>query len=142
SPEGRRVLDLDALDLKPLARAVLVRVGGKFHRVADPRSEPLAALKSLFHPVGTARDKLRLVRLFWEIDRGPLDRQLGKDERLTLDLLRWNGRFTPAMIDRLFCPLFGGVFLDRELSTSSRFFRFVFRMLVEGRAAVPALGMQ
>jgi phytoene dehydrogenase-like protein len=141
-PEGRRVLDLDALDLKPFARAVLVRIGGKFHRVADPRSDPLAALKSLFNPVGTFRDKFRLVRLFWEIDRGTLDQQLDKDERLTLDLLRWNGQFSPAMIDRLFRPLLGGTFLERDLSTSSRVFRFVFRMLAEGPAAVPALGMQ
>lgn len=141
-PEGRRVLDLAALDLKPFARAVLVRLGGRFHRLADPRAEPLAAAQSLFTPVGSLRDKLRMVRLFWEIDRGGLAQQLTKDERLTLDLLRWNGRFSPAMIDRLFRPLFGGVCLERNLSTSSRFFRFVFRTFAEGGAAVPALGMQ
>jgi len=141
-PEGRRVLDLAALDLRPFARAALVWFGGRFHRVADPRSEPLTAAKSLFNPVGSARDKLRLVSLFWDIDRGPLDRQLAKDERPALDLLRWNGRLGPAMIDRLFRPLFGGVFLEKNLATSSRFFRFVFRMLAEGPAAVPALGMQ
>jgi phytoene dehydrogenase-like protein len=141
-PEGRRVLDLAALDLKPFARAVLVWFGGKFHRIADPWSEPLAAAKSLFNPVGSVRDKLRLVRLSWEIDRGSLARQFAQDERLTLDLLRWNGRFSPAMIDRLLRPLFGGVFLEKQLSTSSRFFRFVCRMLAEGSAAVPALGMQ
>src|SRR5205823_5969943 len=62
--------------------------------------------------------------------------------RLTLDLLRWNGRFSPAMIDRLFRPLCGAVCLEKQLATSSRFFRFVFRMLAEGPAAVPALGMQ
>src|SRR5436309_5125392 len=141
-PEGRRVLDLAALDLKPFVRGALVWHGGRFHRTADPRSEPLTAARSLFNPVGSPRDKLRLVRLFWEIDRGPLARQFEKDERLTLDLLRWPGRFSPAMIDRQFRPLFGGMFLERELSTSSRFFRFVFRMLADGPAAVPALGMQ
>jgi len=141
-PEGRRVLDLDVLDLKTFAHAALVWFGGRFHRIADPRSEPLAAARSLFNPVGSVRDKLRLVRLFWEIDRGALDRQLARDERLTLDLLRWNGRFTPAMIDRLFRPLCGAVLLEKQLSTSSRFFRFVFRMFAEGAAAVPAHGMQ
>jgi phytoene dehydrogenase-like protein len=141
-PEGRRVLDLAALDLKPFARALLVWFGGRFHRLADPRVEPLAAAKSLFSPVGSVRDKLRLVRLFWEFDRGPLERQVAHDERLTLDLLRWNGRFSTEMIDRVFRPLFGGVCLEKQLSTSSRFFRFVFRMLAEGPAAVPALGMQ
>src|SRR5688500_9399960 len=45
-PEGRRVLDLAALDLKPFTRGALVWFGGKFHRVADPRSEPFGAVKS------------------------------------------------------------------------------------------------
>src|SRR5436190_7022319 len=64
-PEGRRVLDLAALDLKPFTRGALVWFGGRFHRVADPRSEPLGAIKSLFNPIGTTRDKLRLARLYW-----------------------------------------------------------------------------
>lgn len=141
-PEGRRVLDLAALDLKPFARAVVVWHGGRFHRLADPRSEPLAAAKSVFDSAIPLRDKLRFVRLFWEIDRGSLDSQLAKEERLTLDLLRWNGKFSPAAIDRLFRPLFGGICLERQLGTSSRFFRFVSRTFAEGPAAVPALGMQ
>jgi phytoene dehydrogenase-like protein len=141
-PEGRRVLDLAALDLKPFAQAVLVWFGGRFHRLADPRSAPLAAARSLCNPIGSVRDKLRTVRLLWEIDRGPLARQFATDERLTLDLLRWNGRFSPAMIERLFRPLLGGVFLEQQLRTSSRFFRFLFRMFAEGPAAVPAQGMQ
>src|SRR5205085_10757377 len=95
-PEGRRVLDLAALDLKPFTRGALVWFGGRFHRVADPRREPLAAIRSLFNPVGTVRDKLRLVRLFWDIDRGPLAGQWAKEERLTLDLLRWDGGCGPA----------------------------------------------
>ncbi len=141
-PEGKRVLDYAALDFKPFTRGALVRVGGKFHRVADPRSEPVSAARSAFGPVGTFRDKLRLARLAWDLEAGSLDDQTAKDERLTLDLLRWNGRFTDAMIDRFFRPFFGGVSLDRTLATSSRFFRFVFRSFADGPGAVPALGMQ
>lgn len=142
SPEARRVLDIEALDLKPFSRAILVRFGGKFHRLADPRFEPFAAAKSLLNPIGSLRDKLRMVRLFWEIDRGNLEHQLAKNERLTLDLLRWNGKFSAAMIDRFFRPLAGMLLHDRSLATSSRLFRFAFRMLAEGPVAVPALGMQ
>jgi phytoene dehydrogenase-like protein len=141
-PEARRVLDLDAIDLKPFTRGVLVRLGGRFHRLADPRAEPLASLKSLVNRIGSPGDKLRLVRLYWEIDRGKLELQVMKDERPTLDLLRWNGRFSEGMIDRLFRPLLGGMFLERDLITSSRFFRFVFRVFAQGPAAVPSQGMQ
>jgi phytoene dehydrogenase-like protein len=141
-PEGRQMLDLAALDLKPFIRGAMVWFGGRFHRVVDPRAEPLTAIRSLFDPIGTPLDKLRLVRLFWEIDRGSLSRQSAKDERLTLDHLRWPGGFSASMIDRLFRPLFGGMFLEKKLATSSRFFRFVLRMFAEGSAAVPSAGMQ
>lgn len=140
-PEGRRVLDLAALDLKPFTRGALVWINGRFRRVADPRSEPAAGL-SLFNPVGSPADKLRLVKLYWSIARGRFDEQTAKDERLTLDLLRETAGFGPRMIDRLFRPFFGGVALDRQLVTSSRFFRFVFRTFAEGPGAVPAAGMQ
>ena len=46
------------------------------------------------------------------------------------------------MIDRFFRPFFGGVSLDRELATSSRFFRFVMRTFADGPGAVPAKGMR
>ena len=141
-PEGRRVLDLGPLDLKPFTRGALVWFRGKFHRVADPRTDPLRAAAAAFNPVGTLADKLRTARLFWDVERGTPESQVAKDERLTLDLLRWNGRFSPAMIDRLFRPFLGGVFLEKNLTTSSRFFRFVVRMFIDGEAAVPALGMQ
>jgi phytoene dehydrogenase-like protein len=138
-PEGKRVLDLPALDLKPFTRGALVRVGGKFHRVADPRSEPLGAAASLFNPVGTPRDKLRMLRLY---------RKLGRDgdedavpDGPTADFLASAVGFTPAMTDRLFRPFFGGVSLDKSLATSARFFRFVIRTFAAGPGAVPALGM-
>jgi phytoene dehydrogenase-like protein len=51
-----------------------------------------------------------------------------------------------GMIDRFFEPFFepffGGVFLERELVTSSRFFEFLFRMFTAGDTAIPATGMQ
>lgn len=141
-PEGRRVLDLAALDLKPFTRGAKVWVNGRFHRVADPRSEPLTAVRSLFNAVGSPADKFQLAKLYWAINRGKLSDQLRKDDQLTLDLLRWAGGFSPRMIDRMFRPFFGGVALEKNLVTSSRFFRFVFRMFAEGPGAVPAAGMQ
>jgi len=141
-PEGRRVLDLEALNFKPFTRGLLLRHGGRFYRLADPREAPIAALASAIRPIGTLRDQARLLRLAMRLREGTLDDQAAKEERLTLDFLRWPNRFSEPMIDRLFRPLFGGICLERELSTSSRFFRFVMRVFSEGPAAVPALGMQ
>ena len=135
APETRRALDYDALDLQPFARAALVRFNGRFHRIADSRFEPLAAIKSLANPIGTLRDKLRLMRLSGELHIE------NSTEALALDWLRWRGRFTPAMIDRFFRPLAGLLFNDTSLAISSREYRVALRMFVEGPIAVPALGM-
>jgi phytoene dehydrogenase-like protein len=140
-PEAERVLDYGPLDLKRFKSAALVRFGGRFHRIADLRREPLAAIKSLFNPIGTVRDKLRVFPLISKVTAGKVEDQFRRPEGLTLDFLRWGGRFSEPMIDRFFRPFFGGIFLERDLVTSSRLFRFVLRMFVEGDAAVPAAGM-
>jgi phytoene dehydrogenase-like protein len=135
-PEGRRVLDLEQLQLRPFARGALVYFNNRLHRLADPRQRPFGALRSLVNPIGGLRDKFRMVNLLWNVRReSTLD-------GLTLDELRWNGGFSDAMIDRFFRPYFGGVFLERELVTSSRLFRMLFRIFAEGGGAVPELGMQ
>jgi hypothetical protein len=46
------------------------------------------------------------------------------------------------MIELLFRPFLGGIFLDKELVTSSRMLEFVFRMFSLGDTALPAGGMQ
>ena len=43
---------------------------------------------------------------------------------------------------KVFRPFFGGVFLEGELATSSRFFDFAFRFFAQQGAAIPADGMQ
>src|SRR5205814_4689796 len=119
----------------------LIRFRGRFHRFADPRRRPLAGLAALAGPIGSFADKWRLLSLEAKVRAGKVEDQFAKPEGLTLDFLRWGGRFSDAMIDRFFRPLGGAAFLERQLVTSSRLFRFVFRMLVEGDAAVPAQGM-
>ncbi len=144
-PEGRRVLDYPALDLRPFVAGAKVWAGGRFHRVADPRAEPLAAARSVLNPVGTVRDKLRLAGLKFDLDAGldsngdPSD---AAGETSTADYLGRVRGFTPAMVERLFRPFIGGVFLERDLATSHKFFQFVVRTFGRGVAAVPALGMQ
>lgn len=140
-PEARRVLDYDDLKLRPFTRGALVRYRGRFHRLTDPRKEPLNALSALFGPIGSFRDKWRLFRLHSLLANGP-QAPFAEEDSLTLDYLRWQGRFSEEMIDGFFRPFLGGVFLEKKLITSSRFFRFVYRMFAAGEATVPAEGME
>jgi phytoene dehydrogenase-like protein len=139
-PEARRVLDFKPLGLRSFLPGALVRTGGRFHRVADPFRRPWSALASLRAPVGSFRDKLLVARLRSHVLRRSREEIWTHPETTTLEALRRFG-FGERMIDSLFRPFLGWIFLETELTTSSRWFEFVFRMFSAGRAALPSGGM-
>jgi phytoene dehydrogenase-like protein len=139
-PEARRVLDYDALRLRPFGPGALVYRGGRLHRVADPLRQPQHLLATVFSPIGTFADKLRVARLRLRVCRGALEELFRRPETSTLAYLRAQG-FSDSMLEGFFRPFFSGVFFERELASSSRMFEFVFRMLAEGDAALPAEGI-
>ena len=140
-PECRRQLDYPALDLKAFFPGALVRLGGRFHTVADPWRAPLAGLRAALAPIGSLADKLRVARLRRRLLNTDLEALFERPERTTLDALRREG-FSRQMIERFFRPFLGGIFLERELATSSRMFEFVYKMFSAGDTALPAAGMQ
>jgi phytoene dehydrogenase-like protein len=140
-PEARRALDYGALDLRPMTPGALVWHGGRFHRFADPFREPFAALGLALDPVVTLGDKLRVAKLRGEVMRGDLPAIFRREETTTRVYLDRFG-FSAKIVERFFEPFFGGVFLERDLVTSSRYFEFLFRMFSAGAVAVPAAGMR
>jgi phytoene dehydrogenase-like protein len=139
-PEARRQLDLDSLDLRPFQPGALVRIDGRFHRVADPVRDPRRLLATLRAPVGGLRDKARLGLLLRRVTKADPASLLRRPETSTRAHLRELG-FSDEIVERLWRPWFGGVLLDPELSTSSRMFEILFRSFAAGDAAVPATGM-
>ena len=139
-PEARAQFNYEALKLEPFFPGALVRSRGAFHAVADPFRAPLAALASLASPIGTLADKLRVLVLRQRACRGTLAELFARPERSTREALRALG-FSSAMITRFFEPFLGGIFLGRDLQTSSRMLEFVFRMMAEGGTSLPARGM-
>lgn len=140
-PEARRVLDYDALDLRPFVPGALVRAGGGWERLVDPRRRPLDAARGLRrlpgHPFG---DAVAAARLLWRAGRPPLASLFTREERRAIDVLRAAGA-SERLLDRFLVPFLGGVFLERELTTSSRQLDFVLRMFATGATAVPRDGM-
>lgn len=139
-PEARRWFDHDTLRLKTFAPGALVFTGGRLHRVSDPWRSPWRALSTLFSPVGSLGEKLRVVGLRRRALRGSLAELQQRPARTTLEHLHEAG-IAGSLLERFFRPFLGGIFLERELVTSSRMFEFVFRMFAEGSAALPSLGM-
>jgi phytoene dehydrogenase-like protein len=139
-PEARRVLNFDALRLHKFLPGAMIHSSGQVHKIADPFREPLIALESLLAPVGTTGDKLRLLTLRQQLRRAPLDSIFAKREQTTIEALR-SRKFSPTVITNFFRPFLGGVFLEKELRTSSRSFEFIYKMFSLGYAALPAEGM-
>ena len=141
-PEARRVFDYKALDLKAFRSGAVIRLpNGQETALQNPLQRPLAAFSALTSPVGTLADKLRILSLVRHVLKHTPEELLARPATDTLTFLRRYGWSEP-MINNFFKPFFGGVFLDRSLSTASNFFEFVFQQFVTGEAAVPALGMQ
>jgi len=144
-PELHHQLDVPKLRLQRFEPGALVRVGGRFHRIADPLRRPRHLLSTLFAPIGTPLDRWRLLRLLADVRRGAPADLLRRPappraDRSTLEELDTRG-FSDGMIDEFFVPLFAGIQLDPRLEVSSRRFAVILRMLAEGDAAVPAGGM-
>lgn len=139
-PEVRARLDLAALRLGPFTAGALVRQGGRFARFVDPTRSPAALPRTLASGVMPLRDQLRLVALRFRVTRGSLAQLYARPERSTLTELRALG-FSEESIERFFRPFFAGVFLERGLESSSRFFEFALRSFASGDATLPADGM-
>ncbi len=139
-PELRNALDLPALALRAFLPGALIRFEGRFHRLADPWRQPLAALGALLSPVGTLADKWRMALLRRQVLAASVDEIYARRETTAGAFLRERG-FSDAIIERFFRPFLAGVFFDPTLSVSSRAFEFCFRAFAAGDTAVPAAGM-
>ena len=140
-PEAARVLDYEALGLCSFEPGALIHIGGRFHRLSDPWRRPQHLLATAFSAAASFRDKLKIGSFRKMTTQPSLPDLLNHQETETIELLRKWG-FSDVIVERFFRPFLGGVFLDRELATSSRMCEFVFRMFSTGSAAIPKAGMK
>ena len=144
-PEGARVLDHDALDLKPFiagARIVVDRGGHRrVERVADPRRKPSWAVPSLRAHIGSPLSTARFGAYAVSRAVRSVPSLLSDPDITTAEALRRAGA-DRTLMETLLRPFLAGVFLDYELTTSRRFLDVVLKSFVAGTPSVPALGMQ
>ncbi|MCG8922606.1 FAD-dependent oxidoreductase [Lentzea sp. CC55] len=138
-PELER-LALDPFPLRHFRPGAFVHDNGRHDLLADPRSGPAAWDGFLRQHVLSARDVAAVARFSVPDAFGPVRPLLGAPDRTTWEALRELG-VSDRGIEAVFRPFLSGVFLERELTTSSRFFHLVWRSFARGGAAVPALGM-
>jgi phytoene dehydrogenase-like protein len=139
-PAAREELDLDALSLRRFAPGATIARPNHRSTLADPLRDPGAALPSLFNRDVTLRDKLRVLRLQRDLARRT-EREVFAGEDTSIRGFLADYGFSRKFVENFVEPFYGGITLDRSLSTSASVFRYTFKMLSEGETAVPAEGM-
>ncbi len=139
-PESARVLDHAALELQAFPNGAMLRLDGRFHRLVDPRQDPLGGLRSAVAPFGSIGDKAALGRLLLRVLLTDGQRLLDRPETTAYEAFRAAG-LSDRVIDRLLRPFLSGVLLEDELLTTSRFVELALRSFARGKQTVPAAGM-
>jgi len=139
-PEAKKVLDYARLDLKSFAPGAISWYAGRMNKLIDPWRTPGAWWAVLQSEFGTLGDKVRIARLRNRLRGSSIEEIFRRPDRSTKEALQ-SARFSQQMIHRFFRPLLGGILMDGELKSSSRMYEFVFKMLLEGDATLPARGM-
>ncbi len=145
-PEAKEILDYDGLQLQSFYPGAMIWANGSMHKVADPYRRPFDAAGSIFNPIGSLGDKLKMAGLQESILNSQKSSvatvsDTAHEETTTLSRLAQIG-FSSNMTEKFFRPFFSGIYLESELQTSSLMFDFVFKMLAQGDNSLPSRGMQ
>jgi phytoene dehydrogenase-like protein len=139
-PAARRELDFGALDLRAFSPGAVICRGDRRSTLGDPLRDLGALVPSILNREVSTADKLRTLALKRELASKSLE-DVWADEDATIEQYLAARGFSERYVDRFVRPFYGGITLDRSLSTSKRVFEFTFKMLAEGRTVVPADGM-
>ncbi|MEU7752813.1 FAD-dependent oxidoreductase [Micromonospora sp. NPDC049171] len=139
-PQLGTLLDTDRLHLGYFTSGVLVRRGDDLLRLVNPLREPTGAPGTALAGVGSLLDRLRFAALATGCATLPVSRLLAAPETSAETALRRAG-LSDAIIEELLRPFLSGVFIDRELATSSHVLAMVLRSFARGRIGLPAEGM-
>ena len=140
-PEGKRLLNYDALDLKPFIPGVAIRDNKRLRIVVDPFRAKGFKLNLLKDIPGNPLSYLGLLRYFLSY-LVTSDAQIAttKDISASDSLIKSGVRGN--LLEKLLRPFLKGVFLESELKTSRKFLDVVLKTFLRGTPSVPAQGMQ
>jgi phytoene dehydrogenase-like protein len=139
-PAAERELDFGALDLRTFTPGACIARPGERSILSDPFRDVAAFTDSLFNREVRLRDKWLTLRLRRELSNTSREEIFEGPDRSIREYLRDYG-FSEAFAENFAAPFYGGITLDRSLSTSKRVFEYTFRALSKGSIAVPAAGM-
>ncbi|MGU3432884.1 flavin monoamine oxidase family protein [Actinomycetes bacterium M1A6_2h] len=139
-PAVRRLVDIDALRLRPFAAGVRVRRGGGWSTLGDPRREPQLLMSTLRSGLLSPREIAGLARWAAPALVAPQRSLRGDDVTLaeSFDAAGVRGPLRKHVLE----PFLAGVLADDSGTTSAAYVRLLIRSFVLGTPAVPADGMR
>jgi phytoene dehydrogenase-like protein len=134
-------LDVDDLDVRRFAPGATICRPGSRSTLSDPLRDPRGAVPSLLNDEVSVSDKLRTLALRYDLaKRDEDDFFTGRDTSIREYLYKWG--FADDYVEHFVEPFYGGITLDRGLSTSKEVFAYTFRAMSRGAIGVPAEGMR
>ena len=134
------ILNIDELDLYKFKPGAAIFDGNSFKIISDPLRD-FGKLASTFRSeLLNVSDKIKIFSLKIALTNYSISEDRSKDKS-TIDFLKEYG-FSSQAIKNFFKPFFSGIFLEKDLDTSCKFFKFVFSKFNGGYATIPEKGMQ
>ena len=134
------LISLDKISLNHFKPGAVIHDGVSFQLISDPFRDFGQVFATLFSNITSLSDKLKILKLKRSLKGYNIVSDTGTDIT-TIQYLK-NLRFSDRVVEMFFKPFFSGIFLETELETSSKFFKYVFSTFNEGLASLPELGMQ
>ncbi|MGH8920028.1 MAG: FAD-dependent oxidoreductase, partial [Actinomycetes bacterium] len=140
-PALRHELDLQALDLRAFLPGAAIRgTDAALHRLFDPRRARAQAWRTAMDPLLSPAAKLAMLRMTVRAAAGDVRVLLAGVERSIAAHLSAAGLDGPAT-EQFLRPLLAGIFGERDMTTSARYFTLVWRSLMRGSSTLPSRGM-
>ena len=135
-----RLFDENEIKLRMFKPGAVIHDGSSFKLISDPLRDPKQLFVSLFSSLPSFKDKLRVLSLIFDLSYYDIHKDKSED-MTTIDFLK-KRNFSEKFIELFFNPFFAGIFLEKDLKTSSKFFKYVFSNFSKGLACIPQNGMQ
>ena len=139
-PAVQRELDLDALDIGRFVPGATLARPNHRSTLADPLRAPSTLVDTVLNRDVTLRDKLNTFRLQRALASRSFESLLDRDGQDIESYLAARG-FSREYVERFVAPFYGGITLDRSLSTAANVFEYTYKALSEGAIGLPAGGM-
>ena len=135
-----QLFDENEIKLRMFKPGAIIHDGSSFKLISDPLRDPKQLFVSLFSSLSSFKDKLRVLSLIFDLSNYDIQKDKSED-MTTIDFLK-KRKFSEKFIELFFNPFFAGIFLEKDLKTSSKFFKYVFSNFSKGLACIPQNGMQ